>query len=117
MKTKKGSATHPTKALNDAAQNGKAGDDWVDRGLADTPILAAEPVVTTGVDSTTVPAESKPVGSRPEASNSTPQKRNSVMDRFKNTTESTKSPGAASGAESQKKRRSFFGRIKDKLTK
>jgi hypothetical protein len=84
------------------------------------------PVVTDGVTSTTVPAETKaaapstptkPVGSRPEASNSTQAKRASFMDRVKNTPESTKTSGAASGSESQKKRRSFFGRIKDKLTK
>jgi hypothetical protein len=84
------------------------------------------PIVTDGVTSTTVPAETKaaapatptkPVGSRPEASNSTPAKRASVLDRVKNTPESTKTSGAASGSESQKKRRSFFGRIKDKLTK
>jgi hypothetical protein len=84
------------------------------------------PVVTDGVTSTTVPTETKPaapatptkpVGSRPEASNNTPSKRASVLDRVKNTPESTKTSGAASGSESQKKRRSFFGRIKDKLTK
>jgi hypothetical protein len=39
------------------------------------------------------------------------------MDRVKGTPESTKTTGAASGAESQKKRRSFFGKIKDKLMK
>jgi hypothetical protein len=92
------------------------------------------PVVTDGINSTTVPAESKaetsaapaesaaskPVGSRPDASNSTTQKRASFMDRVKGTSESTKTSEAApsaSGAESQKKRRSFFGRIKDKLLK
>ena len=89
------------------------------------------PVVTDGITSTSVPAESKgdtsavaaeptsskPVGSRPDAANSTPQKRGSFIDRMKGTPESTKTSGAASGAESQKKRRSFFGRIKDKLTK
>lgn len=80
------------------------------------------PTVTTGAESDKVPAESKPedaateskpVGSRPEASNSTQQKRGSFMDRMKGTPESTKTSG--SGGESQKKRRSFFGRIKDKL--
>ena len=92
------------------------------------------PVVTDGVNSTSVPAESKaetsaapvesasskPVGSRPDASNSTTQKRTSFMDRMKGTSESTKTDEAApsaSGAESQKKRRSFFGRLKDKLLK
>ena len=92
------------------------------------------PVVTDGINSTTVPAESKaetsaaaaettpskPVGSRPDVSNSTNQKRTSIMDRMKNTPESSKTSDAApnaSGAESQKKRRSFFGRIKDKLMK
>jgi hypothetical protein len=92
------------------------------------------PIVTDGINSTTVPAESKaetsaapaesaaskPVGSRPDASNSTTQKRASFMDRVKGTSESTKTSEAApsaSGAESQKKRRSFFGRIKDKLLK
>lgn len=91
---------------------------------------ATGPVVTDGITSTSVPAESKadtpavaestsskPVGSRPDAANSTPQKRASLMDRMKGTPESTKTGGAASGAESQKKRRSFFGRIKDKLMK
>jgi hypothetical protein len=95
---------------------------------------ATGPVVTDGINSTTVPAESKaetsavpaesasskPVGSRPDASNSTTQKRASFMDRVKGTPESTKTSEAApsaSGAESQKKRRSFFGRIKDKLMK
>jgi hypothetical protein len=89
------------------------------------------PVVTDGINSTSVPAESKadtsavpaestpskPVGSRPAAANSTPSKRGSFMDRVKGTPESTKTTGAASGAESQKKRRSFFGKIKDKLMK
>lgn len=92
------------------------------------------PVVTDGINSTSVPAESKaetsaapaesssskPVGSRPDASNSTTQKRTSFMDRMKGTSESTKTDEAApsaSGAESQKKRRSFFGRLKDKLLK
>ncbi|KAM0722388.1 hypothetical protein Q7P37_001829 [Cladosporium fusiforme] len=90
------------------------------------------PTVTTGAESEKVPAESKAdestgaesstasktVGSRPDASNSTPQKRGSFMDRMKgtpekSTPESTKT--GTSGGESQKKRRSFFGRIKDKL--
>lgn len=84
------------------------------------------PAVTTGVDSENVPAESKPesstaettaskpVGSRPDVSNSTPQKRGSFMDKLKGTPESTKT-STTTGGESQKKRRSFFGRIKDKL--
>lgn len=75
------------------------------------------PTVTTGTDSSATPAQSKPVGSRPAASASTPQKRGSFIDKFKNTPESAKSGKTdATGAESTKsKRRSFFGRIKDKL--
>jgi hypothetical protein len=98
----------------------------------------AGPVVTDGVTSesvpaeskdapvaateTATPAESKTVGSRPEVSNSTPNRRASFMDRLsKKSTNDNKTPepapaAAASGAESQKKRRSFFGRIKDKLS-
>jgi len=93
----------------------------------------AGPVVTDGVTSESVPVESKDapvaatesktVGSRPEVSNSTPNRRASFMDRLSNkTTSENKTPEAApaaapaSGAESQKKRRSFFGRIKDKLS-
>ena len=102
----------------------------------------AGPVVTDGITSESVPAESKDapvvastsetapaaesktVGSRPEVSNSTPNRRASFMDRLSNkTTSENKTPepttpaaAPASGAESQKKRRSFFGRIKDKLS-
>ena len=84
---------------------------------------ADAPVATT---ETTAPTESKTVGSRPEVSNSNPNRRASFMDRLSNkgtsenksTSENNKTPepAAASGAESQKKRRSFFGRIKDKLS-
>lgn len=76
---------------------------------------ADAPVATT---ETAAPAESKTVGSRPENPNSNPNRRASLMDRLSNkgTSENNKTPEPASGAESQKKRRSFFGRIKDKLS-
>jgi hypothetical protein len=82
------------------------------------------PVASTGVDSSTVSAESsssKPVGSRPDNSSSTEPKRASWFNKgtpeSRATPESPKATGTASGAESQKKRRSFFGRLKDKLMK
>jgi hypothetical protein len=80
---------------------------------------AAPVVATTGE---TAPAESKTVGSRPEHPDNTPNKRASFMDRLshkttsENKTPEPTTPAPASGAESQKKRRSFFGRIKDKLS-
>lgn len=106
-----------TKNHPEGTESGPVVTDGVTSTSVPTGSKAEAPVVTTGVDSTTVPAESKPVGSRPEASNSTPQKRGSFIDRIKGTPESTKTTGAASGTDSQKKRRSLFGRIKDKLTK
>lgn len=103
----------------------------------------SKPEVTSGVATTSAPAESKPLDSRDvspmskpatnqpaaaggstaeatprpqkEGASSTPQKekRQSFMDRAKGTPEST---SAASASESKKdKRRSLFGRIKDKL--
>ncbi|KAK5127235.1 hypothetical protein LTR85_008597 [Meristemomyces frigidus] len=86
-----------------------------------------QPIITTGVESSKAPAESrapalaaataaagKPVGTprKPAGGDSsTPQKRQSFVDRIKGTPESSKS----SGTEGSSKRRSFFGRIKDKL--
>lgn len=85
-----------------------------------------QPTVTTGVESSKAPAEStpaapaagKPVGTprRPGGENSTPQKRQSFIDRMKGTPDSQKSSGSgASGADGKEKRKSFFGRIKEKL--
>ena len=75
------------------------------------------PVVTTGVDSAAAPASQaagKPVGTpRPNvaggASNSTPQKRQSFMDKVRGTPESGKSE------EGGKKKKGLFKRIADKL--
>ena len=105
-----------TKNHPEGAESGPTVTTGADSEKVPAESKPSEPVVTTGAESSTVPAEStasKPVGSRPAASNSTPQKRGSFMDKFKGTPESTKTAG--SGAESQKKRRSLFGRIKDKL--
>ena len=71
------------------------------------------PIVTTGLDSAKAPenqapAAGKPVGSRPNiaggASNSTPQKRQSFIDRMKGTPDSSKSE------EGGKKKKGLFKR-------
>ena len=73
-----------------------------------------QPETTTGVATSKTPAESTPTP-RPQkdAANSTPQKRQSIVDRLKGT------PGSAKSGEStdskKEKRKSLFGRIKDKL--
>ncbi|KAK4539112.1 hypothetical protein LTR36_001467 [Oleoguttula mirabilis] len=85
-----------------------------------------QPIVTTGVESSKAPVQStpaaaaattaaagKPVGTprKPAGGDAgTPQKRQSFVDRMKGTPDSHKSSGSDGS-----KRRSFFGRIKDKL--
>jgi len=72
-----------------------------------------QPEVTTGTGTSKAPEETKPTP-RPqkEGASTTPQKRQSFIDRMKGTPDST-----ASGSSDAKKdkRRSLFGRIKDKL--
>ena len=104
-----------TKNHPEGSQAGPTVTDGVTSETVPAESKADAPVATT---ETTAPTESKTVGSRPENSNSNPNRRASFMDRLSNkgTSENNKTPEPASGAESQKKRRSFFGRIKDKLS-
>ncbi|KAK5685495.1 hypothetical protein LTS10_003574 [Elasticomyces elasticus] len=84
------------------------------------------PVVTTGVASGSAPATQtagQPVGTpRPNAtgaaSNSTPQKRGSFMDRMHRTPDSTKSGASAGGkdnADGTPKKKGFFKRLAEKM--
>ncbi|KAK4962076.1 hypothetical protein LTR10_002573 [Elasticomyces elasticus] len=82
------------------------------------------PVVTTGVASGSAPATQtagQPVGTpRPNvsgaASNSTPQKRGSFMDRMHRTPDSTKSGASAGGKEDgTPKKKGFFKRLAEKM--
>ncbi|KAK4503497.1 hypothetical protein PRZ48_004412 [Zasmidium cellare] len=70
-----------------------------------------QPIVTTGAAESAAPATSKPVGTPRDknTSASTPQKRNSIMDKFKGTPESSKTAG------SEGKKKGLFSRIKEKL--
>nr|POF01351.1 hypothetical protein CFP56_21299 [Quercus suber] len=84
----------------------------------------AQPVVTTGVGSSTAPAQSgKPVGTprKDVSENASPARRTSMMGRFKGTPESSKTtesttPGSSS-TDKKEKRKSFFGRLKEKMHK
>lgn len=73
-----------------------------------------QPEVTTGTSTSKAPTESTPTP-RPakDTANSTPQKRQSFVDRMKGTPSSAKS-GETTDSKKEK-RRSLFGRIKDKL--
>lgn len=95
-------------------------------GHEPAPLTATQdqPTVTTGTETSKAPAEStptagKPVGTprRPGANeNTTPGKRGSFIDRMKGTPDSQKTTdSAASGSGKSDKRKSFFGRLKDKL--
>ncbi|KAF2163832.1 carbohydrate-binding module family 48 protein [Zasmidium cellare ATCC 36951] len=75
------------------------------------PTTQTQPVVTTGAAESTAPTTSKPVGTPRDknTSASTPQKRNSIIDRLKGTPESSKTTG------SEGKKKGFFSKIKEKL--
>lgn len=81
----------------------------------------AGPIVTTGVDSSKIPEESKPVTAgapvgTPRKGNdatATPQKRHSIIDKLKGTPDSTKTSGSGEG--SGKKKKGFFSKLKEKL--
>ncbi|OQN97096.1 hypothetical protein B0A48_16900 [Cryoendolithus antarcticus] len=79
---------------------------------ASHPTGESGPSVTDGVASSSTPAVSKPVGSRPGVANSTPGKRGSFIDRMKGTPDSSKS---GKTTESGTKKKSFFGKLKEKL--
>lgn len=70
-----------------------------------------QPIVTTGAAEAAAPTTSKPVGTPRDknTSASTPQKRNSIMERIKGTPESSKTTG------SEGKKKGLFSRIKEKL--
>ncbi|CAK4033334.1 Hypothetical predicted protein [Lecanosticta acicola] len=73
-----------------------------------------QPAVTSGVNSSTAPSTSRPVGTprnNDTGAKSTPQKRNSIMDRFKGTPDSQKTPETSGSG----KKKGLFSRIKDKL--
>ena len=72
-----------------------------------------QPLATTGTETSAIPRKNG-------ASSSTPQKRNSIIDRLKGSTpessKKTESSSTPATSDSKKeKRRSFFGKIKDKL--
>lgn len=71
----------------------------------------SDPIVTTGVASSTAPKQSK------GTSDSAPQrKRQSMVERLRPTPDSSKSgTSGASGDDSQKKRKGFFGKLKEKF--
>lgn len=72
-----------------------------------------QPIITTGVSSDATPTKS--VG--------TPGRRSSFMDKLRGTPESTKTtetgatPGTSSTTDKKEKRKSFFGRLKEKIQK
>nr|POE56231.1 hypothetical protein CFP56_50775 [Quercus suber] len=84
----------------------------------------SQPVVTTGVDSSKAPAQSgKPVGTPRKGANenASPGRRSSMMGRLRGTPESQKTtepttPGSSS-TDKKEKRKSFFGRLKEKMHK
>lgn len=94
------------------------------------PATQEAPVVTSGAESTTAPAVSKPAETTPQG---TPQKKgrpdsSMFKDTFQDTPKSTKTTGttdtaqtsgtqtsSATKEDAKKKRRSFFGKLKDKL--
>jgi hypothetical protein len=65
--------------------------------------MSKQPTATTGVASAAIPRNNG-------ASSSTPQKRQSFVDKLKGTPESSKT-----ASDKKEKRRSFFGKLKDKL--
>lgn len=81
------------------------------------------PHVTTGVGSSEAPVTSTPAAASSEApaavprnngpANSTPQKRQSFVDRLKGTPESSRTAGSTDSK--KEKRKSFFGKLKEKL--
>ncbi|KYG44004.1 carbohydrate-binding module family 48 protein [Acidomyces richmondensis BFW] len=80
----------------------------------------AEPTVTTGVDSSKTPAESKPttagapVGTPRKGNDAaaTPQKRHSIIEKLKGTPDSAKTGGSGEGSG---KKKGFFSKLKEKL--
>lgn len=76
------------------------------RDVSPTSKPAGEPQATTGVASAAIPRNNGP-------SASTPQKRQSFVDKLKGTPESSKTSETTDSK--KEKRRSLFGRIKDKL--
>lgn len=95
-----------------STQAGKAVEDSRDVSPMSKPTAGqTQPMVTTGAAESGAPATSKPVGTPRDknASSSTPQKRNSIMDRLKNTPESQKTTG------SEGKKKGFFSKLKEKL--
>jgi hypothetical protein len=72
-----------------------------------------QPTVTSGVDSAKTASQSKPVGTprKANAENTTPNKRTSIIDRFRSTPESSKSPEG----EGKEKKKGFFSKLKEKL--
>ena len=94
--------------MNKLAEESKAMDD---RDVSPM----SKPAVTTGIASTTAPTESTATPRNNGPSSSTPQKRQSIIDKLKSTPESTKTGGSSATDGKKEKRRSFFGKIKDKL--
>ena len=85
--------------------------------MSKKPTQQTEPLVTTGVATTSTPAKSEP--QKTEA-----QKRNSLVNKLKaykadespeSSAKKPATPGGASESKKKENRRSFFGRIKDKL--
>ena len=94
--------------VNKLAEESKAMDD---RDVSPM----SKPAVTTGIASATAPTESTATPRNNGPSSSTPQKRQPNIDKLKDTPESTKTGGSSATDGKKEKRRSFFGKIKDKL--